>query len=159
MAAAHVVVEAGVIRRGSTSLAQEPGGELLYFTPGGGVDDTGLVFVPGEDRDQLRVKIGAPQNAVGEIRPVERTDENRRILQTQFADDVALHSLGRRGGERVNRDAGQLIAQGPELAVLGSEIMSPLADAMSLVHGDVADADARQQAAKRGTALTDDPLG
>ena len=68
------------------------------------------------------------------------------------------HPLGGGRGERVHRDAGELIAQPPELAVLGPEIVPPLADAVRLVDGDEPHAAFAQEAAQAIAALADEPL-
>ena len=45
-------------------------------------------------------------------------------------------------------DAGKVVAQPPELPVLGPEVVAPLADAVRLVDGDEPDAALLQQAAQ-----------
>src|SRR5262245_58820375 len=94
----------------------------------------------GEDVLELFVQIAAPQDAVDQVRAIERSDENQRGRKAQLARDVAPHPLGGCGGERVERRVDKLVAQAPELAVFRAEIVSPLADAMRLVDGDEAHA-------------------
>ena len=51
-------------------------------------------------------------------------------------DDVFAHAAGRRGGERHERHVGKMFSQFGNLAVFGTEIVAPFADAMRLVNGD-----------------------
>src|SRR5678815_3773176 len=93
-------------------------------------DDAGLAVVPIEDRDQLAVQMPAADHSVDEVGPIEGSDQHHRILEAELADDVATDPLGGGGGEGVERHAGEILAEPPELPVLGTEIVAPLADAM-----------------------------
>ena len=68
-------------------------------------------------------------------------------------------ALGRGRGERVERDAGKVVAQPPQLPVLRTEIVPPLADAVRLVDGDEPHAALLQQPPQRRAAFADQPLG
>ena len=48
---------------------------------------------------------GAP--GTYEVRPIERPDQDQRILEPQFRDDVAPHARGGRRRERMKRHAGK----------------------------------------------------
>ena len=76
------------------------------------------------------------QHAVGQVRPVEVADEFLRRSQAELLDDVAADALGGGRGVAVNGGAREELAQTGELPVLGSEVVSPVADAVSLVDGD-----------------------
>ena len=108
---------------------------------------------------QLLFQRRARQHAIDQVGPIERADELDRIVEAELRRDVAPHA--RRRGRRVGvqADAGEQLAQPPELAVLGPEVVPPLADAVRFVHGDEADVDGRQQRQKRVGALADQPLG
>ena len=82
-----------------------------------------------------------------------------RVVQAKLRRDVAPDARRRGGGVRVQADAGKQLAQPPELAVLGPEVVAPLADAVRFVDGDEADADRRQQRQKLVGAFADQPLG
>ena len=118
-----------------------------------------FAVVPREDVEQLAVQVAAPQHAVDEVRPIERSDQHQRLLQPQLGDDVAPHALGRRRGERVERDAREIVAQPSELPVLRPEIVAPLADAVRLVDRDEAHVRLLQQPPQRLAAFADQPLG
>src|ERR1035438_7292599 len=65
-----------------------------------------------------------------------------------MVDDVIAHATGGRGGERHERNAGEIFSQFRNLAVFRTEIMAPFADAMRLVNGDKLDVPFLQVAQK-----------
>ena len=75
------------------------------------------------------------QHAVGEVRTVEAGDIAARLAQLEQLDDVGAHAFGGGGGKRHHRRFGKKLPQLRELAVFRTEIVSPFADAMRLVHG------------------------
>ncbi len=87
------------------------------------------------------------EHAVDQVRPIERADEFERIAQRELRGDVAPDARGGRGGVGVHADAGELVAQARELAVFGTEVVAPLADAVRFVH--------RPRSARRTTARRD----
>jgi hypothetical protein len=95
---------------------------------------------PGQDLLQLLLQRGARQDAVDQIGTIERADQLQRLAQLQLRRDVAAHAAGRGRGEGVQADAGKARSQRAELAVLRTEVVAPLADAVRLVDGDVRDA-------------------
>ena len=155
---AHVVGQPRVIRNRAEPLAGQPVGRLLHLATRQAIDDARLVLMAGEDAKNLAPQVGPAQHAVGEVRTIEPADEHERLVQPELRDDVPAHPLGGGRGERVHRDAGELIAQPPELAVLGPEIVPPLADAVRLVDGDEPHAAFAQEAAQAIAALADEPL-
>ena len=80
--------------------------------------------------------IASRNDAVAQIRPIEIADEDERIAQSQLAADVGAHLLCRRGGEGMNRSLGKKPVQFAKLAIFGTEVVSPMADAMRLVDGE-----------------------
>src|SRR6476661_9161918 len=104
------------------------------------------------------VQVAAPKDSICQVRTVERPDENLGALQFQFADDVALHAVRSRRGERMKRDPRKIVAQHTELPVLRTEVVSPLADAVRLVDGYEAHSGLPQHPAKGHAAVTDDAL-
>ena len=86
-----------------------------------------------EDGLDLTGTVGARHHSVDEVGPIERADEHRRVAQPQLGRDVVPHA-GRGGrGEGVDADVRKSLAEQGELAVLGTEVVAPLADAVSLV--------------------------
>ena len=83
------------------------------------------------------MQVAAPEHAVDEVRPIERSDEHERILAAAARATMSrADALGRRRRERVERHAGKVVAQPAELPVLGPEIVAPLADAVRFVDRD-----------------------
>ena len=111
-----------------------------------------------EDVEQLPLEHRSRQHPVQEIRPVERADEFDRILQAELRCDVAADARGGGGRVRVHAHAGQQLAQASELAVLGPEVVPPLADAVRLVDRDEADAARRQKGEEGVASVADKPL-
>ena len=72
---------------------------------------------------------------VPEIFPVETADILARILHTKFPDDVFADTLGRGRGQGNNRYCRKFFPECFDLTVLGTELMSPHGDTMSLIHG------------------------
>ncbi len=85
------------------------------------------------------MQMAAPQDAIGEVRAVERSDEDCGIREPQLRDDVVADAIGGGRRERVKGNARELVAEPTELPVLGAEVVSPLADAMRFVDRDEPD--------------------
>src|SRR5688572_7674275 len=97
-----------------------------------------------EDIRQLPLQAGAPQRSINEVWTIERSNQLDSIFQTELRGDIAPDPPGCRRRVRVKADGREDRPQPPELTVLGTEIMPPLADAMRLVHGNEADLAARE---------------
>src|SRR5947209_3678955 len=78
------------------------------------VDDARFAVVAREDVGQLRMQVAAPQHAIGQVRAVERSDEQERLGEPELRGDVAADALGRGGGEPVQRHAWEILAQASE---------------------------------------------
>src|SRR5579872_21404 len=98
-----------------------------------------------EHVEQLTLQGGSCLDATEGIRPGEGAAELERIVEGKLRGDVPPDPRRGRGGKAVQADPGQQLTQTPELSVLGSEVMSPLADAVSFVHGNEADPARRQE--------------
>ena len=149
MAAALGVREAGVIgKRGMADLAQ-PHRKRIHFAARRAVHDARLAAMAREHVDELLFQRRARQRAINQVGAIERADELDRIVEAELRRDVAPHA--RRRGRRVGvqADAGEELTQPPELAILGPEVVPPLADAVRFVHRDEADVDGRQHRQKR----------
>ena len=86
-----------------------------------------------EDLLDLRHLVAARNDAIGEIRPVEVADQLEMIAKPELLGDVAPHALRGRGGERVQRRLRKELPQLAELAVFGTEVVAPLADAVRFI--------------------------
>ena len=110
--------------------------------------------MPRENLLELFVEVAAAQHAVDQVGPIEGSNEDRRIHEPQLGDDVTPDAFGRRGRERMERDV-QLVTQPSELPVLGTEVVSPLTDAVGLVDRDEAHAPLLERTPEALTALAD----
>ncbi len=78
---------------------------------------------------------GLLPHLVIEVRTVERTLELVGIHNAEALLYVAAHLVGGSGGERNYRRTAYLVYYRTYVAVLGSEVMTPLRDAVSLIDG------------------------
>src|SRR3954452_22685287 len=92
--------------------------------------------MPGEHVLELPLQVGARDDAIDEVGTIEAADELDGIAKLELGNDVAPDARGGSCRERVQADAGEPRAHGPELPVLGPEIVPPLTDAVRLVDGD-----------------------
>jgi hypothetical protein len=103
------------------------------------VDDRRTARVAADRLGDLAFEVLARQHAVTQLRPVERADEHARITQAQLVEDVLPHARRRRRRVGVERHAREAFAQLGQPAILGPEIVPPLADAVRLVDGERAE--------------------
>ena len=71
-----------------------------------------------------------------EVRAEERAAVDQGILHAELFDDVPTHFGGGRGGQAEHRHAAKHALEPGEVAVRGSEVVTPKADAVGLVHCD-----------------------
>jgi hypothetical protein len=95
--------------------------------------------VTGENIFDLFVHLAARQDAVGEVGTVEIADEDFRFLEIQLVGDVAADLGGGGGGEGVDGYAGEKRFEMGELAIFGTKIVTPMADAVGFIDGEGAD--------------------
>ena len=119
-------------------ISREPRRQRIDLLSRRAVDDARLAAVALEHVEELPLQRRSRQDAVEEVRPIEGADQLDRIVQPELRADVATHARRRRRGIGVDSDAGQELTQPAELTILGSEVVSPLADAVGFVHGDEA---------------------
>jgi hypothetical protein len=74
-----------------------------------------------------RAAVVLGHHRVADIGPVEGADELARVFQRQALDDLAPCRRVRGGGQRDPRDLRPAFVQQRELAVLGAEIVAPIA--------------------------------
>ena len=140
MRLALLVRESGVVGQGRDADLAEPCGQRIDLPSRGAVDDPRLAAVSLEQVEELPLQHRSWQDPVQQVRPIEGSDQLDRIVQPELGADVSTHARGSRRRIGMDADAGQELTQPAELTILGSEIVSPLADAVGLVHGDEAGA-------------------
>ena len=141
-AAAHLGVETGVVGDALHAALAQRFVDALDLLARDRVDDAGLATVARQHAADLLDELVARLHAVDQVRPVAGGHEHERIDEAELALDVAPHVLVGGGGESLQRHERRAAAQLAELAVLGPEIVAPVADAVRLVDRD------RRQAAR-----------
>ena len=158
MTAAHLVRQPCVVGQGAMTQPVEPARHVLDLPARHAVDDAGLTCMPFQHAADLILEPGAGQHPVHEIRPVERADQHLGIAQRQLGGDVVAHLPGRGGGEGVDGDLGQVVAETGQPPELRTELVTPLTDAVSLVDRHELDTPCAEPSAKRLGPLADQPL-
>ena len=129
----------GVVGLGVVALFTEFLGEAFCACPAQAVDDRAAAATVVHALDRLGELVGrlvAGADAVGQVGPVEGADEDLGVDEPELLGDVGAHAGRRGGGEGLHGDAGGDLAQAAEHAVLGAEVVPPLADAVGLVDRD-----------------------
>ncbi len=143
---AHLGGQARVVgQRRQARIAQRLG-QFLHALAGLAIDHAGLAQVLAVDEaHELRERLLLFLDAVADVGPVEADDELPRLLQPQALHDVLARERVRRGREGDARHARIALVQHRELAVLGPEVVAPLAHAVRLVDGEQPELPARMQ--------------
>ena len=138
-------VHPGVVGPRADAVGHQQFGELLDLLAAQAVDDTALALVLLDEADDLAIDVVLGTDLVVEVRPVERRLEDRHVGHTQVLLDVHLH-LGRRGGRQGDqRRLPDLVDDRADAAVLRTEVVTPLRDAVGLVDGIERDLDLAQE--------------
>jgi len=128
-----------VVGKGFDAFLAEPVGGLFGGFAGVAVDDAGLERAGLHELEDLTEDGLFLLDPVGEVGSVEGGDVVGGGSEFELFDDVAPDTVGRGGGEghkwRIRKTATEL----GELAVLGAEVVSPLGNAVCLIHGEAAD--------------------
>ena len=108
----------------------------------GDVDDAGAVGTD-ERGDALELRLMGMGGDDGEVEVVAAEALHlhvgllaRGLAEAQLADDVRAHVGRRRGGDGEDGDVGEAGERVADIKVIGTEVVSPLADAVGLVDGE-----------------------
>ena len=154
-----LVGEAGVVRERAVALGDERPGHGVDFLARQAVDDAGLPRARLQHGIDLRVELRALPHPVDQVGPIEVADQHEGIAESELFDDVVAHAWRGRGRECVDGDIGKRGAQGAQQAVLGPEVVAPVADAVRFVDGDEPDAPAHELTLEALAVLAHQPLG
>ena len=86
---------------------------------------------------------------VADVRSVEAGDDESVGRNAELGQDVGAGACVSGCGEREPRHIGIVIEQGPELAIIGPEIVTPFADAMRFIDRDQREVHAADQPPER----------
>ena len=131
------LAEARVVGERVDAGVPEPLGGAVHSLSREAVHDPGLSLVAlPEEGVELLARIVLRDHGVADVGAVEAADEDGRAPQSQPVHDLAAGGLvgGSREGDPGN--AGEALAEGREAKVLGTEVVSPLGDAVGLVNGE-----------------------
>ena len=138
-------IHTGVVGPRPDAVGHQQFGELLDLLAAQAVDDAALALVLLDEADDLAIDVVLGTDLVVEVRPVERRLEDRHVGHAQVLLDVHLH-LGRRGGRQGDqRRLPDLVDDRADAAVLRTEVVTPLRDAVGLVDGIERDLDLAQE--------------
>ena len=131
---ALLVVESGVVGQSAETQRAEPLGHRFRLPPREAVHDCGLPLVFPQESDE-KVE-GAPfgSHPVVEVGTIEAAHEELGILHPEFGGDFPADPLGGGRGERQEGGRREAVAQRSQLPVVRPELMTPLGDAVGLVH-------------------------
>jgi hypothetical protein len=136
---AHPGVEPGVVGQGVHAVLAQGLGDLLHPLARLAIHHTGVTLVFALDEpQQLGRGVLLLDDGVADVGPVETADEGAGVLQLQALEDVLAGQGIGGGGEPHARHRRITLVQHRECAVLGAEVVAPLADAMHLVDGEQA---------------------
>ena len=130
---AHACVQACMVGQRGQAAACKPFGGFVDFLARQAIDDAGGAVMRAEKFQQLLARIVAFDHGIANIRAVEAGNEDlRRFEPEPLGDLFACHRVGG-GGERDARHLRIAFVQLRELDVFGTEIVSPLRNAMRFV--------------------------
>src|SRR3546814_2774501 len=75
-------------------------------------------------------------NSVADVGPVEARNDHALGRNAKLNKNIFPRMRIRRRGKRQARDTREFVQQGPEHAIIGTEIMAPFADAMRLIDSE-----------------------
>ena len=125
--------------------AASAAGDLVDVLARDAVDDAGLAAVRGQHCFELLLARQARPDAIDQVRAIEVADQHQRVAQPELPHDVLAHPLVAVAVKACIEACGQAARSAAELPVLRPEIVAPVADAVRLVDGDVADAAPRER--------------
>ena len=151
MGLAQAGVQPRVVGQCANALAHQQLGHLLHPLARLAVNNACLVGVFALDEAQeLPGGVGLFDDGVADVGPVKAADELARAVQLQVLDHVGTRQVVRRGGERHAGHAGVTLVQHAQGAVVGPEVMAPLAHAVCFVNGKQAQQPALVQRVQLG---------
>ena len=130
-------IEPGVIGDSADTVHLEHLGQLFDALAAQAIDNPRFPGMLPHKTDDVAVHVlGLGPHLVKEVRAVEGSLEHIGIGDTQVFNDVFLYLRGGRGRKGDNGNAvSEPVDDGPQIAVLGAEVVPPLRNAVGLVHG------------------------
>ncbi len=134
---AQVLVETGVIGQRRHAGGDQLLGQLVDAVARAGIDHAGALGPLGHQLQHAAVALPAlALRRQGQLGPREAVDELAGVLELQLGADVVAGAGIGRGGDGEARHVREDLGQAAQHAVLGAEVVAPLADAVGFVDGD-----------------------
>ena len=134
------VRKSGVIACGIESGITERCTDLFHRLSGGAVDNAAFSVVFFQQVKQFRHFAVGTAYSEKQVFPVESGMYGLRVTELQYACNIRLDLLGcRRRKRRADRTHRQLFHKHRNVQIALPEILSPLGDAVRLIHSDHAD--------------------
>ena len=137
--------QSGVVRSSDPPLRVQRRRHVLRLLPRVAVHDRRAALPPRQQRRQLPLDVVLGAHGIAEVRAVEARHEDLGPLEVELLHDVPPHPLRRRRRQRQHGGVRELLAELPQVAVVGPELVPPLGDAVRLVDRDQADRSARSR--------------
>ncbi len=135
-----LIVQARVVAGGGEAVVAEGLADPFHVGPGGAVDDAAAAPALPQQLQQAPGLFLRALHVEKEVFPVEARDHGPGLPKPQEPDDVRPDLPGGRSREgRQKGPPGQSLHKVRDLQIAGAEILSPLADAVGLVHGHQGD--------------------
>ena len=145
---ADLRLQSGMVGQRGAAACRQLFGDALGLVAAGCIDDARPRLLRSQGLE-LGGNAVTRAHVVADVGSVEAGDHEPVLRDSELAQDVSAGAMvsGRRQREPWN--VGIVVEQALELAVVGAEIMAPLADAMRLVDGNQREIDAPDQPPER----------
>ena len=144
-------LHARVIREGGNPLRVQKARRLLHLPAAHAIDDAARSLVPfSKELKKVVLRVPLGDDLITDVRSIEPGNEDPRVLELQVLEDLPPGEIVRGRRQRDPRDPGKPLSQDVELSVLGTEVMSPLADAVGLVDREKSDTGLSKKVEKAG---------
>ena len=132
----HLGREPSVIRQRFQATLLQPLGHRVHVFAGAAVDDSALTLVCIDEGKRLRQHVGLGLNVYVEVWAIEAAHKSVGVAKGQLVADIGLHLRCRGCRQRHTRGVGETLAHLDQLAVLGSEVVTPARNAVCFIDGD-----------------------
>ena len=132
----HVGCQSGMVWQCLETLCTQPIGDTFGLFARQAINNACFATMRLQELQKLSPFIAFDVYRIGDVRPVERCDENLRIVQLEPGHYFRACFIRRRGRHRHARDAGEHGAEIAQRQVVLAKIVAPLRHAVSLVDGD-----------------------
>ncbi len=125
----------GVIGKCCDACSRQEIRQFLRLPSRAAINDAAFALVPGDKAGELTAGVALRAHGKAQVRPVEAMDEDCGRADEETAQNVPAR--GRVGGrcEREDLNVGERGCDFAQIEVIGTEIVPPLRNAVSLVDG------------------------